>query len=736
MIVNFARLRSNEIRYGLLIKWLLLAVGVWLLLQQLDRRMEWVVGAYAVLNLLATLYFLAPVSEKTASTLPYWLSQGIDVLFVSALIALGEGVASPLYLFYPVLALRTLVYGPDARWLIWLPFTFGPVYILALALAYGGLGFLADPLFLTRYVLLLVLIFGTVGASLVLAGRLAEVDRLRLALAAHSEDLAAQARTLQRTATDLGDRVLELRALQEVARALSATLYLNDTLKTVADRLSRLVETPYCAVALLDDAGETLTTLVAPPQVAVPLAMPLKVGSLAGLPGALAAGRMQTLPAMAPAWPVSGLEITPMMVRGQPIGALLVGITEGNHPTPIHRSLTESFAYLAATAVENARLYSDSADKRRELEAVLAGIGDGVLVVDTESKLLLINPVATRALGLTGPALGLPIDNALAADELITLLNETAVAGRFLMRELPLATAGTASDGQPRTFQALAAPIYRATELGEQIGGVVVVLRDITAQKELERMKSNFLSVISHELKTPLHSIKGFVDIILMGKTGPVTELQRDFLGTVQEQTGHLQRLIEDLLEFSRLESGQIKLRPVPLPPNELVALVVEKLQPLAERKNLHLTVALPANLPDFEVDPMRMEQVLTNLVENAIKFTPDNGEVQVRGWAREDMIELAVVDSGIGVPVGERERIFERFYQVDNSARRRYKGTGLGLTICKHIVTQHGGRIWVDGGAAGGSEFHILVPLAFPELDENNMALNFGRLAAEPAPN
>ncbi|MFZ2488807.1 MAG: ATP-binding protein [Anaerolineae bacterium] len=736
MIVNFARLRSNEVRYGLLIKWLLLAAGIWLMMQPSDPRMRWVVGMYAALNLLATLYFVAPLSEKATSTLPYWLSQGVDVLFVSALIALGEGIASPLYLIYPVLALRTLVYGPDARWLIWLPFTFGPVYILALFVAYDGLGFLADPLFLTRYGLLLVLIFGTVGASLVLAGRLAEVDRLRLALAAHSEDLAAQARTLQRTATDLGDRVLELRALQEVARALSATLYLNDTLKTVADRLSRLVETPYCAVALLDDAGETLTTLVAPTKVAPPLVMPLAVDEVSGLHAALAAGRTQALPLAVQTWPVSGLEMTPMMVRGQPIGALLVGTTDGNRLTPIHRSLTESFAYLAATAVENARLYSDSADKRRELEAVLAGIGDGVLVVDTEGKLLLINPVATRALGLTDPVLGLPVDSALAADELITLLSETAAAGRFLMRELPLMTAGTASDGQPRTFQALAAPIYRTTELGEQVGGVVVVLRDITAQKELERMKSNFLSVISHELKTPLHSIKGFVDIILMGKTGPVTELQRDFLGTVQEQTGHLQRLIEDLLEFSRLESGQIKLRPVPLSPNELVTLVVEKLEPLAERKNLHLTAVLPAALPDFEVDPMRMEQVLTNLVENALKFTPDGGAVQVRGWMRGEMIELAVVDTGIGVPVEERERIFERFYQVDSSARRRYKGTGLGLTICKHIVTQHGGRIWVEGGTEGGSAFHITVPLVFPELDENDMALNFGRLAAEPTRN
>jgi signal transduction histidine kinase len=364
------------------------------------------------------------------------------------------------------------------------------------------------------------------------------------------------------------------------------------------------------------------------------------------------------------------------------------------------------------------------------LEAVLAGIGDGVLVADTEGRLVLMNPVAARLFALERPVAGAPIRSLLSADDLVDLLEETAVAGRVFIRELPIAAAGFASDGQPRTFQALAAPLYRASEAGEQVGGVVVVLRDITAQKELERMKSNFLSVVSHELKTPLHSIKGFVEIILMGKTGPVTDLQRDFLGTVQEQTGHLQRMIEDLLEFSRLESGQVRLRPVLMQPAELVMTVVEKLEPLAHKKGLSLTCELAEGLPEIEADVMRLEQVLTNLVENAIKFTPEGGRVQVRGWDRGDALEIVVIDSGIGVPAEERERIFERFYQVDSSARRRYKGTGLGLTICKHIVSQHGGRIWVQDAEGGGSQFHVVLPKTFPHEATHEAALDFGALA------
>jgi len=744
MSTNFARLRFNELRYSIPVKWLLLAIGAWQVAQGAAPAVTLLVGLYGLLAVVATLYFASPRASLTPSTLPYWFSQFIDLFYVTALIALGEGVASPLYLFYPILALKSLVYGPDARWLVWLPFTYGPLYVLALALAYNGLGFLADSFFLARYLLLLLLIFGIAGASLVLAGRLSEVDRLRMALAARSEDLAAQARALQRTATDLGDRVLELRALQEIAKALSATLYLNDTLHTIADRLGRLVESPYCAVALLDDQQRTLDTLIAPQGAAAPLDRPAPLDQPAGLQEALYSGRSQVLTpqpgvhgrvgvlALTELWPVAALEVTPMMVRGQPIGALLVGVG-GEQSSSIQRGLAESFAYFAATAVENARLYGDAADKRRELEAVLAGIGDGVLVADSAGRLLLLNPVAARTLGVAQetPLAGTPIRGLLPADELVDLLEETTLAGHVLIRELPIAAAGSASDGQPRTFQALAAPLYRATEAGEQVGGVVVVLRDITAQKELERMKSNFLSVVSHELKTPLHSIKGFVDIILMGKTGPVTDLQRDFLGTVQEQAGHLQRLIEDLLEFSRLESGQVRLRPVLLLPGELLGSVVDKLAPLAHKKGLNLDGDSWAALPEIEADPMRLEQVLTNLVENAIKFTPEGGRVQVAGWDRGETVEIAVIDSGIGVPAEERERIFERFYQVDSSARRRYKGTGLGLTICKHIVTRHGGRIWVEDGENGGSAFHLVIPRLFAQEANGEAALDFGALAA-----
>ena len=242
-----------------------------------------------------------------------------------------------------------------------------------------------------------------------------------------------------------------------------------------------------------------------------------------------------------------------------------------------------SFGYFAATAVENAQFYQDAWEKRRELEAVLAGIGDGVVVVNPDLHLILMNPVARHILQVEeDPPIGVPLRPYLPVPGFTDLLSDTLQSQKELIRELSLSSHDTTD--APRIFGALASPIVGADG---QVGGVVAVLRDITAQKELERMKSNFLSVVSHELRTPLHSIRGFVEIILMGKTGPVTELQEDFLRTVRGQTIVLQRMIDDLLEFSRMEAGRVKLNVAEVSLPAMAKAVAGKLVPLAEEGGL-----------------------------------------------------------------------------------------------------------------------------------------------------
>ncbi len=658
--------------------------------------------------LLTLLYWLAALRSNRSAW--HWLGYGLDLALVLYLIYASGGMTSP---FWPLLALQVLFpafYLPQPL-LIWMgAFASGPLYVALLWQHRGSLAFLPDPLFLARYgVLFLAALISALAAERLHQTRQRQQD-LQRTLATREAALDAQTQRLQRTAADLGDRVLQLRSLQEIARSLAATLDLPDTLAVLVERLGALTEARHAAIALLDADGERLRGAAATGNAGAAfrrfqldlLAQPADAALLRQ--GNLLSSREGERPGFAQLrqmWGDQTILCLPLTLRGQPLGALYLSGEEPDFDSERQRQWLDSVSYFAAAAVENARLYQIVADKSRELETILAGIGDGVLVVDADLQLVLMNPIAARMLALEAPPpLGLPAAAFLANEAFLTLLEEVrADPAAALIREVELASA---PDARPYTYQALAAPLL----VGDSLQGIATVLRDVTGQKEVERMKSNFLSVVSHELKTPLHSIKGFVDIILMNKTGPVTEIQRDFLETVKQQTDHLQRMIDDLLEFSRLESGRVTLRLQPVDLPVVVEAVIDKLTPLADSAEVHLINQAPEDLPTFSADPWRLEQVVTNLVDNAIKFTPAHGSVTIHAADLGDFLRVEVTDTGIGLPAHERDRIFERFYQVDSGANRLYKGAGLGLTICRHIVEHHGGRIWVESEYGRGAAF------------------------------
>jgi len=657
--------------------------------------------------------------ERQAGGWYLWLSIGLDILFVSYLVTEHVQLAGPLSLLYGLLALRATLTLPG-RWTGPLVAALcGPAYVGALYWARRTLAFLLDPAFLLGYLALMGVVLGSTYAGGLLARRRQSVANLDAALERQAADLAQKTQVLQRTATDLGARVLELRSLQEMAKALSSTLQLDETLQLIVDRLADLSDCSHCAVALLDRDERWLVGAAAsgpqsdafrglrlPMRGTICQEPVLQGGGTATADGAALedGGPLHQLRRI---WDTRACLVSPLVVRARLTGALYLADGQADFTFgEQERQLVASFAYFASTAIENARLYQETWEKGQELETVVQGIGDGVLVADPHLQLVLMNGVAAQIFALERPPLpGLPLTQLLPGNPMLDLLEETLLGGTESIQEIELVRGGREP---PRTYQALASPLVSE---GGQAQGVVAVLRDITAQKELERMKSNFLSVVSHELKTPLHSIKGFVEIILMGKTGAINELQRDFLDTVKQQTDNLQRQINDLLEFSRLESGQAKLyvEEVDLP--FLVARVLDKLAPLAQEAELVLSSDLPASFSVVEGDRMRLEQVVTNLVENAIKFTPAEGKVTVEGADLGDEVQLSVSDTGIGVPPSERERVFDRFHQVDSSAERAYRGAGLGLTICKHIVAHHGGRIWVEDHLPQGSRFCVVLP-------------------------
>ena len=752
-------------------RWTLLALGAWVLWRTRDAGVGggWLglMAGYTVLALLSTAYWLTRPQTAVARRADAWLAYGLyaaDALLVSALIWRDGGISSALYILLVLLALKAVTLTPALPGMIWMPFLFGPCYTAALRLAAGNFGFLADGAFQTRYILLWAWLVGLVLVAWELARRTAEAVEMDAALTQQQAALAQKTETLQRTATDLGDRVLELRALQEVSKALATTLRTEETLQLVLENLCSVTGSSHCAVALVEagrddgmlsgasfaDGDEQVqpfaASLAAEPAVREALRGGRPVRVEAGLRrederGKKEDGRREdgdslfswrseashifNLPSASLGALLGGHPyiVTPLISRGQPIGVLLVAqqASRAQGKLNLTEQLLTSFAYFAATALENARLYQDAWEKRRELEAVLAGIGDGVVVVDPDMALILMNPVARDILGLEAePPAGVPLRPYLSVSAFVDLLAETMQSGQEQIRELDLPCPGQGEmpfADECRTYGILASPVLDAEG---QVGGVVAVLRDVTAQKELERMKSNFLSVVSHELRTPLHSIKGFVEIILMGKTGPVSELQEDFLKTVRTQTLVLQRMIDDLLEFSRMEAGRVRLHLAEVSLPAMARSVNAKLAPLAEEGGLRLTQDLPDDLPEIDGDRTRLEQVLTNLVENAIKFTPGGGEIVISGERVDDRVRLTVADSGIGIPPDEQEKVFDRFYQVDGSERRAYRGAGLGLSICRHIVERHNGRIWVESeGVPGrGSRFHVELPIRL-QMDE-----------------
>ncbi len=231
--------------------------------------------------------------------------------------------------------------------------------------------------------------------------------------------------------------------------------------------------------------------------------------------------------------------------------------------------------------------------------------------------------------------------------------------------------------------------------------------------QELDRLKSAFVSIASHELRTPMTSIKGYVENMLEGLTGALSEKQAHYLGRVKHNVERLTRLINQLLDLSRLDAGVLELILEPLPIHEVVTEVIDSFRPLAQEKSLTLSERHAGELPLVLADRDKLHQILTNLIQNAVKFTPTGGEVRVESQVREDgFVQICVADTGCGIPPHELDKVFERFFRGE-SAPAEARGTGLGLTITKSLVEMHSGRIWVESTPGQGSRFFFTMPIS-----------------------
>jgi two-component system phosphate regulon sensor histidine kinase PhoR len=245
--------------------------------------------------------------------------------------------------------------------------------------------------------------------------------------------------------------------------------------------------------------------------------------------------------------------------------------------------------------------------------------------------------------------------------------------------------------------------------------GAVIVLHDITGLRRLERVRRDFVANVSHEFRTPLTAIQGFAETLLAGALDdPQNRIH--FLQIILEHSRRLARLTEDLLKLSKMDADRLELEIRRLSVSQFVESCIETAQRPAREKDLNLSVKLPERLPDIAADRPRLTEVLQNLLDNAIQYTPSGGQIRVSAAADGNEVTFTVSDTGIGIPRSDQPRIFERFYRVDVARSREVGGTGLGLAIAKHLVEAQGGRIWVESEVGRGSQFHFTVPVFEPE--------------------
>lgn len=350
-------------------------------------------------------------------------------------------------------------------------------------------------------------------------------------------------------------------------------------------------------------------------------------------------------------------------------------------------------------------------DDRAKMAATLTAMQEGVIVLSSDGTVRLINPAMERMVGRReAEVLGRMYLEVIRQPRLNEFITEALSQGLASSTEITLAA------GLERTFQVQASPLAQGSA---QSPGLVLVFHDITDLRRLEQVRKDFVANVSHELRTPLTAIKGYVEALQDTSLDDPAERSR-FLEVIGTHADRLNLIITDLLLLSKIESGQIPLKRDPVKLSALVDRTLGLLNHLIEQKQHKVMTAIPAGLPPILGDEERLGQVFTNLLDNAIKYTPDHGTITITAGVVQDMVEVRVEDTGIGIPPQALSRIFERFYRVDKARSRELGGTGLGLAIVKHLVEGHGGAVSVESLPGHGTRFRVRLPAAGASVQPN----------------
>jgi two-component system NtrC family sensor kinase len=518
---------------------------------------------------------------------------------------------------------------------------------------------------------------------------LAEGRRWR-ALEEEQADARHAAVTLER-------RLQEFEALSLIGRTVTAVLDLDTVLTTVVEAAVRLTGAEEGSLLLLDPkSGELYMRASKNFDEEFARTFRLHVqDSLAGQ--VVASGEPVILDEQSPqkiktSYLVHSLLYVPLRVRGKTIGVLGVDNRKaGRALTTGDRAVMLAMADYAAIAIDNAQLYQTSDSERVKLETVLTQTESGVIVLDPENRVVLINRAARLVYRVEGDVAGRSLAEVADDPRLLALARVGGEAPRREELEAP--------DGRVFSAQRTLIPGV----------GQAIVMHDITHLKDLDRIKSEFVTTVSHDLRSPLTAILGYVELI--ERAGSVNDQQREFIRRVRLSVDHMTRLVADLLDLGRIEAGlDISMEVAPI--SVLARYALDGLRSAVETKQQKVETVLSDDLPMVRGDPYRLRQMIANLLENAIKYTPVSGEIVVAAMVEGDQVILRVSDSGPGIPAADQPYIFDKFFRASN-VPDDIGGTGLGLSIVKSIVDSHQGRIWVDSQLGRGTTFTVVLPRA-----------------------
>lgn len=502
----------------------------------------------------------------------------------------------------------------------------------------------------------------------------------------------------RRATAGLQRQISEMQTLAELARTINSSLDLDSVLQSVVEAAVKLTNADEGSLLLVDDVTGELYMRASrnfQDEFARTFRLPIQ-DTLAG--SVVCSGQPVLMDENTPqkiktSYLVQSLVYVPLRVHQSVIGVLGIDNRAKKIPFTDHDvQLLSALAEFASIAIVNASRFSDTSAERNKLGTILAKIQDGVIVFDQDQRLVLVNQMAAGAFKLDDASLaGQPLQDVFTHPDLLALVDS---GSKTMTNRAEIAV----EDG--RIFSAQITPIAGV--------GAAVTMHDITNLKKLDRIKSDFVSTVSHDLRSPLTAILGYVELI--ERAGPVNELQRDFVHRVQTSVHNITHLVDDLVELGRIESG-FDSRKEPVHLEQLIPLVVDLLKKQMDDKHQTLLLEVPEVLPPVFANPVQLRQMVENLLENASKYTHPGGVVTVHATLEDQQIILRFIDNGIGIPQVDLPFIFDKFYRASN-ANNEMSGTGLGLSIVRSIVEAHQGRIWVESQPDEGSTFTVVFPV------------------------